>query len=126
MNDCPFCKILKESEREFIYSGENFRAFFDLYPVNEGHTLLIPRRHINNIEQLNSAEKDELSEALLKVRSELLARFDPDGINIGLNEGEAAGQTINHLHWHIIPRHTGDVDDPTGGVRGVIPSKQKY
>ncbi|MFP4686573.1 MAG: HIT family protein [bacterium] len=126
MSDCPFCRIIGCEDRKFIYSTEKFVAFFDAYPVNEGHTLLVPRRHLADISALNCAELQEIPAACLDLREKLYDRFAADGINIGINEGAAAGQTINHLHIHLIPRYQGDIEDPTGGVRGVIPSRQKY
>ncbi len=126
MKECPFCQIISHQDREILYKTDTFCAFFDAYPVNEGHTLLIPCRHIPDISSLTETEQEHLPVALLDLRQKLYTRFSPDGLNIGINEGEAAGQTINHLHIHLIPRYKGDIEDPTGGVRGVIPSRQKY
>lgn len=125
-NNCPFCRIVSRGEREFLFESDFFVAFYDEYPVNEGHTLLIPRRHLETPGEILPARGDEFFRAINELRQLLREKFNPAGFNIGLNEGEAAGQSIEHLHWHIIPRYEGDVEDPLGGVRGVIPEKQKY
>lgn len=118
---CPFCQ-----EAQPIL--ENDLAFVrrDGFPVSEGHLLVCTKRHIPSF---FAATKDELAAICELIReSEALVERDnsPDGFNIGVNVGEAAGQTIMHVHVHVIPRYSGDVVDPRGGVRGVIPSKQKY
>jgi diadenosine tetraphosphate (Ap4A) HIT family hydrolase len=101
-------------------------AVRDIFPVSPGHTLIIPRRHMLNIFEATSAEREALFDILRTVRRDLMDEFSPDGFNIGINEGTAAGQTVMHLHIHIVPRFRGDVDDPRGGVRGVIPSGKNY
>ena len=84
---------------------------------------MIPRDHVERLEEI---EDQRMYEFLEDAHAHVLERFDPDATNIGLNNGPEAGQTIRHLHWHIIPRYEGDIEDPTGGVRGVIPSKRRY
>lgn len=120
MNSCPFC--LQESflETEYCY------ARWDKYPVNRGHALIIPKRHVNTWFDVNIKEQHDALLLLDKVRDYLDVKFSPNGFNIGLNCGSSAGQTVMHSHMHVIPRYKNDMDDPTGGVRGVIPSKQKY
>ena len=121
--DCIFCNIKKE---RLIYENNTWKAIYDAYPVSKGHILVIPKRHINSIIELKELEKDQLYETIKIIYSILEEIYHPDGINIGINEGAAAGQTVPHLHIHIIPRYNGDMENPKGGVRGVIPNKQKY
>jgi diadenosine tetraphosphate (Ap4A) HIT family hydrolase len=95
----------------------------DKYPVNEGHALVLPKDHI---QYLQDADWKQLTAFLEEAIAEVRNRYDPDALNIGINDGPEAGQTIPHLHWHIIPRYDGDMPDPAGGVRGVIPEEQTY
>jgi diadenosine tetraphosphate (Ap4A) HIT family hydrolase len=94
--------------------------------VNEGHALVIPKRHVADFFELAASERNACFELVAEVKAKLETRFLPDGYNVGINVGAAAGQTIFHVHIHVIPRYTGDVASPRGGVRGVIPSKQSY
>ena len=123
-NDCPFCKV--ESEREIIASSPLSVAFYDGFPVSPGHALIIPRRHVASFFELTQEEQQDLLNLTDRVKRIVEERYHPDGYNIGINVGEAAGQSIFHVHMHLIPRYQGDVPNPRGGVRGVIPSKQKY
>jgi len=101
-------------------------AFFDGFPVSPGHTLIIPRRHVASFFDLTDEEVADMLALARQVQTILDNRFHPDGYNLGVNIGLAAGQTVFHVHMHLIPRYAGDVSDPKGGVRGVIPAKQKY
>src|SRR5690348_6893859 len=96
-------------------------ALQDKYPVSEGHTLIVPRRHVASIFDLESREQAAMWSMLTQVRSLLISQFAPDGFNLGLNDGEAAGQTVAHAHVHLIPRRKGDQPDPRGGVRNIFP-----
>jgi diadenosine tetraphosphate (Ap4A) HIT family hydrolase len=98
----------------------------DGYPVSPGHTLLIPRRHTGSFFDLSTQERDDLLALLDRAKQALDAELQPQGYNIGINDGAAAGQTVPHLHVHLIPRFEGDLPDPRGGVRWVIPAKAKY
>lgn len=118
---CPFCK-----HKNLIYDSTFWEAFYDEYPVSEGHTLIVPKRHVTSIFDLNPNEVLSLDIAIQTIKNKLDNEYHPDGYNIGVNVGEAAGQTVQHCHIHIIPRYEGDVVCPRGGVRGVIPSKQFY
>ncbi len=120
---CPFCCLPKE--RIWLVSGAGV-AFRDGYPVAEGHTLIIPRRHVASVFDLDDREYADLWRMVAKVRAELAKEFQPDGFNVGINDGEAAGQTVAHAHIHVIPRRNGDVPDPRGGVRWVVPEKADY
>jgi len=123
--DCIFCKkinckVLEERKYFFIIRDT-------AYPVTEHHTLIISNRHVSNFFELDDEENKELS-LILKNQKEELQNLDKtiSGFNIGVNIGKDAGQSIMHCHIHLIPRREGDVEDPRGGVRGVIPEKQKY
>ncbi len=98
----------------------------DAYPVSPGHSLIIPKRHIASWFDLTEEERTRLFQHLSKAKTALEAEFKPDGYNIGINEGEAAGQTVLHLHVHLIPRYQGDIADPRGGVRWIFPDKASY
>ena len=101
-------------------------SFFDGFPVSPGHALIIPRRHVASFFDLTQDERQDMFNMVDDVKRILDDRFHPDGYNIGVNIGEAAGQSIFHVHLHLIPRYSGDVPNPRGGVRGVIPHKQSY
>ncbi len=98
----------------------------DAYPVSPGHSLVIPKRHIGSWFEATPEEVSAMLELLEDGKTMLDASHHPDGYNIGINDGPAAGQTVPHLHMHLIPRFTGDVPDPRGGVRWVIADKAKY
>jgi len=128
MNDlnrdqCLFCEI--EGSR---IVAENAKAvvIFDAYPVADGHTLVIPRRHVLDIFELPPDDWLSIYDLLRQMRQRLDERHNPDGYNLGINIGRSAGQTVMHAHVHLIPRYKGDVADPTGGVRNVIPEKCRY
>ena len=122
---CLFCDLLNEEEK-IVFQNDSFYVIYDNFPVNIGHCLLISKRHVESYFLLNEEEIKDLNKALVYMKNLLDKLYNPDGYNIGINDNLAAGQTIMHLHVHLIPRYFGDVDDPKGGVRGVIPIKQKY
>lgn len=101
-------------------------AFYDGYPVSKGHTLIIPKRHTASYFDLTTHKQRALWLMVNHCKKILEDRFHPDGFNVGINVNEAAGQSVFHVHIHLIPRYTGDVENPKGGVRGVIPGRQKY
>ncbi|QLI80856.1 HIT family protein [Chitinibacter fontanus] len=120
---CPFCampveRVIAENESGFVIR--------DGFPVSPGHTLIIPHRHIGSFFELNQQERDDLFELLDQAKLVLDQEFKPNAYNIGINDGPAAGQTVPHLHIHLIPRFDGDMADPRGGVRYVIPEKADY
>ena len=123
-DQCIFCN---KSKQKIIYSCDLFFVVRDSYPVTKHHTLIIPHRHVSSFFDLNDNEFNDLNKILKKQRQSLLD-LDKEitGFNIGVNAGTDAGQTIMHVHIHLIPRRKGDIENPRGGVRGVIPSKQKY
>lgn len=120
-NNCIFC-----NPTDIIINGEYVYSRLDGFPVSEGHCLIIPKRHVNSIDELSDVELKDLYAVLHQTKILLIETYMPDGFNIGINEGEAAGQTVPHLHIHLIPRYEGDVVCPRGGVRGVIPDKKNY
>ncbi|MDR4989107.1 MAG: HIT family protein [Bacteroidales bacterium] len=121
---CPFCH--PDLITEPILESDTAFAIFDKYPVSDGHALVIPRRHCSSYFGLTTAEQAACWQLLNDVAAIIRERFNPDGFNIGINIGHAAGQTIDHVHLHLIPRYDGDVEEPEGGVRGVIPWKRAY
>ena len=124
ISDCPFCNI--DSGREIILENDTVYCTYDKFPVSKRHALVIPKRHCADYFDLTNDEQVSCWKMVTEVKEILSKRFYPDGFNIGINIGEAAGQTINHVHIHLIPRYKGDIDEPEGGVRGVIPEKRMY
>ena len=119
---CIFCN----HDREVLIESNCPIAFFDSFPISEGHALVVPRRHVESIWDLADSEYTDCFLLIRRLKVILSKRFSPDGFNIGINCGEAAGQTIWHAHIHVIPRFKGDVPNPKGGVRHVIPLKAFY
>jgi len=103
-----------------------YAAIWDVYPVSPGHALIVPKEHVAEWSSASTELQQELTAAIAVVQSEIEKLYQPDGYNVGFNSGAAAGQTVNHLHIHIIPRYLGDLPDPRGGVRWVIPDKANY
>ncbi|MDB4989148.1 MAG: helicase-related protein, partial [Myxococcaceae bacterium] len=123
MSDSPFLRI---PPTDWVTHNALAFAVRDKYPVTPGHTLVIPKRVVPTWFEANREEQDAIMRLVAEVKAALDLELAPDGYNIGFNVGEAAGQTVMHLHVHVIPRHRGDMDDPRGGVRHVIPSKGNY
>ena len=119
----PFCALPIE---RIIDSNDLGITIRDGFPVTPGHTLVIPKRHVGSWFEIGHEEQQCLMELLTKAQKALEKEFNPDGYNVGINDGPAAGQTVPHLHMHLIPRFKGDLDDPRGGVRWIIPEKAKY
>ena len=120
---CFFCallppRIVDESAQTFVTR--------DAYPVSMGHTLVVPKRHTGSFFDLSTQERDDLLVMLDRTKKILDDELQPQGYNIGINDGAVAGQTVPHVHVHLIPRFAGDLPDPRGGVRWVIPNKAKY
>jgi ATP adenylyltransferase len=120
---CPFCP--PDPARVF-HKDQTVFALWDGFPVNPGHALIIPYRHVGSWFEATEEEQGEILRTIPLVRERIEANHAPAGYNIGVNVGFAAGQTVDHLHMHVIPRYPGDVRDPTGGVRHVIPSRGNY
>jgi diadenosine tetraphosphate (Ap4A) HIT family hydrolase len=125
MKSCIFCDFTKGSHR-IIAENELVWAVLDNFPVSRGHTLIVPKRHVEYFFDLSEAEVSAAFRMIKRVREQLDAEIQPDGYNIGVNNGEAAGQTVHHVHIHLIPRHRGDVADPRGGVRNIMPNLVSY
>jgi len=122
--NCPFCQI--ERERELLTESATAFALLDRYPVSPGHALIIPKKHIADYFDLSPHSKTALWLMVDRVKMLLFERFHPAGFNVGINIGAAAGQTVPHVHIHLIPRYLGDVENPRGGVRHIIPGKGDY
>jgi ATP adenylyltransferase len=124
MEDCIFCNLEPSRIED---RNEFFVAIKDLYPVTEGHTLIIPSRHVSSFFELPREEELAMLD-MLSAQKKHLSQLDKTitGFNVGINDGEDAGQTVMHCHIHLIPRRKGDMESPRGGVRGVIPEKQSY
>lgn len=120
---CIFCNIEKE---KIITENEAAFAIYDSFPVSKGHILVIPKKHINNYFEADAQTKEELWKLVDECKEIVDKKYNPAGYNIGINCGEAAGQTVMHLHIHLIPRYAGDIENPRGGIRGVIPHKRIY
>lgn len=123
MNYGHFTSIDKN---RIIYENDLVVGFFDAYPITEGHSLVIPKNSVKTIFDLAIEEQQAVWSAVQKTRNTLSDLFNPDAFNIGINDGLAAGQTIQHAHIHIIPRYQGDKSDPRGGIRWIFPNKAKY
>lgn len=121
--DCPFCSL---PELRIVHANALAVVVRDAYPVAPGHSLVIPRRHARSFFELHPSEQAAMLSLLDQARAELAGEFAPDGYTFGINDGTAAGQTVPHVHLHLIPRHRGDVDDPRGGIRWVLPAKARY
>jgi diadenosine tetraphosphate (Ap4A) HIT family hydrolase len=109
-----------------LLESELAYARYDDYPVSPGHVLILPQRHVADYFDTTLAEKHAMLELIEAARQLLDREYAPDGYNLGINCGAAAGQSVLHVHYHLIPRYQGDMENPRGGVRGVIPAMQKY
>jgi diadenosine tetraphosphate (Ap4A) HIT family hydrolase len=120
---CPFCTM---SPDRIVDGGEHAYVVLDAFPVSPGHSLVVSRRHVADVFDLATSEIAELLRLIQAARERIDRSHHPAGYNVGVNVGRVAGQTIMHVHIHVIPRYHGDMDDPAGGVRGVIPGKMRY
>jgi diadenosine tetraphosphate (Ap4A) HIT family hydrolase len=123
--ECVFCELRQKNDRPIVARTRSFFAVNDKYPVNVGHTLIIPFRHVSRLRDLTVDEFAELKEILEAVQNQLSDR-NAEGFNIGVNEGDVAGQTVSHLHVHVIPRYAGDVEHPRGGIRNLKNALVEY
>lgn len=120
---CPFCQI---PACRVLFQNDLAVAVRDAYPISPGHTLVIPIRHVASFFEATPLEREKMLALLDNAKQQLQVEFGPTGYNIGINDGASAGQTVGHLHMHLIPRYAGDRPDPRGGVRWVIPDKADY
>ena len=124
---CPFCQLVQQDKQGRIVAQDDGAILIrDNFPVSSGHSLIIPKRHIGSFFESTADERHSMLKLLDIAKEGIDGDYKPDGYNIGINDGPAAGQTVPHLHIHLIPRYAGDVDEPRGGVRWVIPDKAKY
>lgn len=123
IQQCVFCNLLSS---RVVLSSPIGVVIRDAFPVSSGHTLVIPKRHVGSFFDLRADEQAGLLNLLSEAKSALDAKLQPHGYNIGINDGPAAGQTVPHLHIHLIPRFRGDLPDPRGGVRWIFPDKARY
>ena len=122
-SECIFCQL--EHSRITIENDLGV-VIYDNYPVSKGHALIIPQRHISSISEATTPEVIAFFSLIDETKKMLVDRFKPNGFNIGINDGVSAGQTVMHLHIHVIPRYQGDQADPRGGIRWIFPNKAKY
>lgn len=120
---CPFCCLTPD---RIVASNVHAVAIFDAFPVSPAHMLIVPRRHIASFFEVTDEERQSIMALLAQMRDTLLLEKGVAGFNIGINEGIAAGQTVMHLHIHLIPRFTDDMPDPRGGIRWIFPDKAVY
>jgi len=120
---CPFCK---PPDFNSILENKYFLIINDAHPISPGHLLIITKRHVESFFETTEEEKTALLKGIEQAKVLIEKKLSPDGYNIGINDGEAAGQTINHLHIHLIPRYDGDSKDPRGGIRWIFPDKAPY
>ncbi len=120
---CPFCK--PDSERIWFEDDSGF-VLRDAYPISQGHALVVPKQHNASLYDFPADTQAALWQLVSEARRRINEELRPDGFNVGVNDGEAAGQTVMHAHIHVIPRWTDDVADPRGGIRWVIPEKARY
>jgi diadenosine tetraphosphate (Ap4A) HIT family hydrolase len=119
--NCVFCQY----DRSILAQTRLSSAFLDGFPVSKGHALVVPKRHVVSIWEMTIEEYTDAFDLVRQVKDVLQKKFEPQGFNIGVNCGEAAGQSVFHAHIHIIPRYAGDVPNPIGGVRNIIPGRGK-
>jgi diadenosine tetraphosphate (Ap4A) HIT family hydrolase len=120
---CPFCTMPQEN---IVLENELAKAFYDKYPVQKGHLLIVPKRHVATYFDATEEEITAIHQLIRKGKEIIDDEFLPDGYNIGVNVGECGGQTVMHLHFHLIPRYEGDIEDPRGGIRKAIPNLVPY
>lgn len=119
---CLFCRLDDKSVNNIMDQTDHFYVRYDNFPATKGHVEIVPKRHIESFFDLTSDEVCEAYALMGRVRTLLNDRFKPQGYNIAVNEGRAAGRTVDHLHIHIVPRYSGDVPDPRGGFRRALPN----
>ena len=123
--DCVFCNIIKDN-KVIIAENELAVAFYDNFPVSKGHTLIIPKRHVETYFDLNEEEMKAIFNLSQEVKKILIKLYKPDGYNVGFNVGVDGGQSVMHCHMHVIPRYHGDALNPRGGIRKVVKNEKKY
>ena len=122
-DNCPFCRL---DEDEVFFDSKLVKGTWDTYPLNPGHALLVPHRHVARWFDATPEEQVALTSAIEQAKVAIEKQYSPHGFNIGFNDQKGAGQTVPHLHIHVIPRYAGDVPDPRGGIRNIIPGRAAY
>src|SRR3989338_8621190 len=121
---CIFCKIVAgEISNYTVYEDANMLAFLDVHPCSKGHTVIVPKKHVENLSAMDGELWNTTLAGVQQALKKVYTALKPDGVNIGINDGEAAGQTVPHVHWHIIPRYKGDAG---GSVHSIIRSKESF
>lgn len=126
MTNLPICLFCSLDSSRVIAENKHSVAIYDGYPVSPGHCLIIPKRHIASLFEATREEQAAMLDLLSEMREVLKKDHHHEGFNVGINDGVTAGQTVMHLHIHLIPRNTGDMPDPRGGVRWIFPDKAAY
>lgn len=126
IDDCLFCDKDNPEKHRIILENDLFYSRWDNFPVSKGHVEIVPKRHTDSFFKLTEKELFQMYDLLCRTKDVIAEMHNPDAYNIGVNDGEAAGRTVHHLHVHIIPRYFGDVENPRGGVRNIIPGKGDY
>jgi diadenosine tetraphosphate (Ap4A) HIT family hydrolase len=124
MADCPFCERINAGGA--LLADQFCAVIRDAFPLNPGHCLIVPRRHVSSFFDMTEAERSDLFALVPQVKALIEESNVPAGYNLGMNIGALAGQTIGHAHLHVIPRYLGDVDDPRGGIRNIISVRARY
>lgn len=119
---CIFCQVDDETVNTIVDQSANFYARWDNFPATDGHVEIVPKRHVVSFFELTSEDMGEVYDLMSRVQQALENKFQPDAYTISVNDGRAAGRTVDHLHIHLIPRYDGDVEDPRGGIRQVLPN----
>jgi len=123
---CLFCDRNNKKEHKIILENDFCYARWDNFPVSKGHLEVVPKLHISSFFDIGDEQLIQLFALIKKTKAMVQKKYNPDGYNLGINEGEAAGRTVHHLHIHLIPRYKGDIKNPNGGVRNIIPGMGKY
>lgn len=121
--NCPFCNF---PDDQLVFRRSEVKALYDKYPISPGHLLIVPEQHVASFSDLDANSYHALMSAILEAKTLLKREWDPDGFNVGINDGIAAGQTLDHAHIHLVPRYKGDIEDARGGVRWILPAKAVY
>ena len=123
---CLFCDRNNKKEHKIILENDFCYARWDNFPVSKGHLEVVPKLHISSFFDIGDEQLIQLFALIKKTKAMVQKKYNPNGYNLGINEGEAAGRTVHHLHIHLIPRYKGDIKNPNGGVRNIIPGMGKY
>ncbi len=127
VSTCPFCQFISgTSDKTMLFENQTGFVIRDGYPITKGHTLIVPKHHVGSFFEITSEERQALFDLVDQAKAQLDQELKPASYNIGINDGEAAGQTIAHLHIHLIPRYHEPDKDPRGGVRWLVPDKADY